>query len=198
MIKSTLLIAALISLAAPAYAEPSPKPSKEFQQTFKGCKWGQVKGETLSIWSFACDKKHGDTRLEAANGLSGFVLKSQDDETIAIQVFTKDKAAALDSILPAVQAASPGEYTDSCALVPMKSAPERYVLEPTGDAKTKWEAAETGGEPMDPPCGALGVNYVGDQYFEVLKGNPEIVVYYNMGSEIQIFDPKTLKITGKK
>ena len=51
---------------------------------------------------------------------------------------------------------------------------------------------QTGGG--DLPCGDMGVGFVGDRYFQVMPGHPDRVVYVDRGSEIQIFDPATLRV----
>jgi hypothetical protein len=46
---------------------------------------------------------------------------------------------------------------------------------------------------VERPCGFMGPGDVGDRYFVTLPGHPEIVVFIEAGSELQIFDAETLK-----
>ncbi len=71
-----------------------------------------------------------------------------------------------------------------------------YQLSPTGAAKTQWDAFANGepdAEPMDAPCGDLGVQMSGDRIFYQLDGDPTTVVWVDFGSEIQPFDAETLR-----
>lgn len=182
----------------PLFSKEMPKPSEEFQATFSGCQWKNVQNKLLSIWSFHCKSQH----LEADDNLPGFRLKSTDadgsSQSVAIHAFLKPAASSIEHILPAVRLASPGPHTQTCAFVPVKMDPpsraKRYTLEPTGEAKKKWQRDEAKGEDVEPPCGPYGVYFVGDRYFEILDTRPDVVLYYDMGSEVQIFDPSTLKI----
>lgn len=198
--------AATFFLAAPfGFAQsPNPKPPAGLLETFPGCRWGEVKGATLSIWSLACGPKAGDTRLVADDRLPGFVLESNGPDgksrKVAIRAFAKAAAAPIESVLPAIRAASPGAHTDTCALIPFDDADSRqfsrgaavYTFEPTGAAKTAWAKAEADGGPADAPCGDLGVYFDRAPLFWILRGDPATVVAVDMGSEIQIFDPTTL------
>ena len=187
----------------PGLAGP-PSPLRHARE-FAGCKWTTVRAGALSIGTFTCGPKHGDQRLVGDAALPGFWLETRNDgktqRSLAVQVFTKPAHAQIESILGAVRKVSPGAQTVGCALVlaPVEggagSQRQRYVFEPTGAAKTAWESGKTGDSE---PCGRLGVAEVGDRYFEVLAQHPDMVVFTDMGSEIQIFDPDTLKVAATR
>ena len=174
----------------------APTPPQVMRDTFVGCTWGKVQGATLSVWSYACDAQHGDTRLVADDSLPGFRFPGGK---VAIAAFSKPAGAPIKAILTQVRAASPGPHSDTCALVPIPGdhgGRQAYDLAPTGAAKAQWDAFETDPNPtstVEPPCGFMGPGMVGDRYFETLRGHPEIVVFIEAGSELQIFDADTLK-----
>lgn len=208
---AALALATFWVAAVPGFAQaPTPKPPPGLLETFPGCRWGEVKGATLSIWSLACGPKAGDSRLVADDSLPGFVLQSSGPDgksrKVAIRAFAKPADAPIASALPAIRAASPGAHTDTCALMPFDDADSRqfsrgaavYTFEPTGAAKTAWDKAEAEGGPADAPCGDLGVYFDRTPLFWVLRGDPTTVVAVDMGSEIQIFDPATLAPVKRK
>ena len=140
---AAVLSAIVLILMSPLARAENPKPPAGLQETFKGCKWREVKGATLSIWSFACGAAQGGVHLAPDNRLPGFVLKSTGAESsLAVRAFTKSADAPIASILPAIRGASPGAHTATCKLVPFndadsetfsKGAPQ-FTLEPTGAA----------------------------------------------------------------
>jgi hypothetical protein len=150
----------------------------------------------------SCDAKHGGVRLVADDSLPGFVLVNEgpDGKTshTAIRLFRKAASAPLASILPAVRAASPGPHTAACALTSLPLANGRtnrvFDLEPTAATKKAWDDSQKTSAMPDAPCGPLGVGYAGDSYFQTVPGDGTTVVYVDMGSEVQIFDPATLKL----
>ena len=172
-------------------AATQPKSLPNLQDTFPGCKWEEVRGKELSVWS--CNTKA--LRLTADDTLSGFVLEdgAAGSKSPVIRIFKKPADAPLKSVLAQVRKASPGKYTARCALVP---APElkgkRFTLSPTGALEKAWQASQKDATMEDEPCGPLGEGYAGDRYFEATPGDPTTVVFVDMGSEIQIFDPDTL------
>ena len=175
---------------------PDPAPIAVARDTFKGCTWQKVQGARLSIWSFACGPDMGSTHLIADDKVDGFDLTANGEGRMVIRTFAKAANAPVDAILPAVKAASPGKDTQTCALVPVPTfdawSGQLYDLEPTGAAKAAYDKANAV-EPQEPPCGDLGIGPDGDRFFAVMKDDPTRVVYVDMGSEIQIFDPNTLK-----
>jgi len=189
---------------APPAAEAEIASPLRGAPEFAGCEWGVVKGSSLSIQSFACGPDHGGQRLVADNALPGFLLEfTGADETVrrvAVRAFPKDAGAPVESILPAVRAASPGPYTARCVLAPAQGGDHegrgRQVLEPAGEEKARWEASIMSDEPMDKPCGDYGVGMAGDRYFEAMPGQPATVLFVDMGSDIQIFDPATIRPVG--
>lgn len=188
--------AAQAETAAPAAADPAPPEAA--QAAFAGCQWGKVTGSGLSVWSYACGPAMSGQSLVPDEEVGGFALISDGLEpSVVIRSFAKPVDAAIDAALPAIRAASPGPHTATCVLTPMtvEGRDPVYLLSPTGAAKTQWDGVEAGkittGD-TTPPCGDLGVGFVGDRYFQVLKAAPTKVVYVDAGSEIQIFDPSTL------
>jgi hypothetical protein len=198
----------LLALTACSQAEaPEPRPahtevrpSEAMQQTFAGCDWGRVDGASLSVWSYACGPEQGEARLVADESLPGFAIESGGSRQPVIITFAKPSEAPIHIILEAVRARSPGAHTAGCILTPAPqfdrgAAGPVYTFAPTGEAKAGWDALASGAEdaaPMEPPCGELGEQMAGDRYFQVLAGDPSVVVWVNAGSEIQIFDPGSL------
>ncbi len=187
--------------AAPAAQAPLPVSALKSAPEFAACVWQEVKGARLAMQAFACGTEQGGVHVEADESLPGFQLVyagAPSERRAIVRTFAKAAEAPLDAILPAVRAASPGPQTATCAFAPAQGYDAKdknlFVLTPTGAAKTAWEANEARGEPQEAPCGPLGVSVVGDRYFEVMPGHPDIVVYADMGSEIQIFDPTTLRV----
>jgi hypothetical protein len=193
---------ALIALAAckPApQAVPDPVPEAGMAELFAGCTWQKVSGKTLSIWNFQCPQGHmNGSHLVADDSLPGFRLVSQspdgEQSTVVLHAFKKPTDAPMDAILNAVRTASPGPHTDSCTLKPTASDPNHFTLEPNGEAAIAWENSQTNGGDTPRPCGAYGVDFVGDRYFAVLPDDPTTVIYLNMGSEAQTYDPKTVQV----
>ena len=139
------------------------------------------------------------SHLVADDSLPGFVLKDDSPDAkdrVVIRFFKKTSGASVPSVLPAVRAASPGRYTSRCALIPLPpregSREKLFSLEPTGGEGKAWEASQETSKMPDEPCGKLGPSYVGDRMFREMNGDPTRVVFIDMGSELQIFDPSTL------
>lgn len=184
-------------------APEAPKPNVAMAETFQSCEWGEVTGAGLSIWSFACGPDRGNFRLVADETLPGFVIEQAGEagpiRATAIQVFKREHDAAIESILPAIRALSPGPASETCAFAPAPgrdgSGKARFVFAPTGAAKDAWDKAMAGaGEIPPPPCGPLGEAVTGQLTFELL-GHDKVVMI-QQGSEIQIFDTTTLKESG--
>lgn len=208
---STLACLTALTLAAGCGPKVSAPPAEteivsplRGAPEFAGCEWETIKGAALEIQGFACGPDHGNQRLVADDALPGFVLESKGPDgtirQVAVRVFAKDPAAPLESILPAVRAASPGPYTARCVFASAPGADNagrnRLVLEPAGAEKDRWDASIMSDRPMDKPCGELGVGMAGDRFFEELAGAPGVALFIDMGSEIQIFDPATLRPVG--
>lgn len=171
---------------------------------FAKCKREEVRGATLSILSYQCaGPEAGNTILIADDTLPGFVVESQGPDgtsrRVAVRVFKKAADAPVSSVLDAIRAASPGPHTVTCVLNPWRDSEgtedlKRFIFEPAGEAAKAWEASQTNGGETGSPCGAMGVQFAGDLYFEELIDDPTTVVFVDAGSEIQIFDPATLKV----
>lgn len=190
-----IALLALLPLTACTRAQEAPKPTPTAAETFKGCTWEKVTGPVLSIWSFNCPAAH----IRLAPSGDGFALVSDDPTTpkptVVIRVFNKERDAPYDSILPAVRAASPGPVTARCELVPVKAMDDMkgrlFQLSPVGADKIAYDKANEA-EPGGPPCGELGIGPVGDRVFVELSNDPTKLIWVDLGSEIQIFDPNTL------
>ena len=190
--------------AAPAAQAAAPQPSATMAETYRNCTWGEVQGGGLAVWSYACPADAGNFRMVYDAGLPGFALEGtydgQTSRSPAIVIFKKAADASIDSILAEVRAKSPGPHSAECVLSVVPS-PEGDVagFEPTGAAKTQWDAFASGAEgaePMDAPCGDMGPQMSGDRGFHVLADDPTTVVFVEYGSEIQPFDPSTIRKVG--
>ncbi len=180
------------------------QPSDDMRDTFVGCTWGKVEGAHLEIWAYSCGPEHGNFRIVADDTLPGFVEESAGPDgagrSIVVQAFAKAADAPIDAVLGAVRAASPGPHSDTCVLAPALALDADYgaghfIFEPTGAAKTAWEAFVSNpnsDEATEPPCGKLGPAMEGDRYFQVLPNDPQTVVFVELGSEIQPYDANTL------
>ena len=186
-----LLFAVGTMMALPVRAEDKPK-------AFSDCTQQEVKSATLSIQSYACPNAH----LVADEKSKGFALMSKDGKSetrkLVVRTFNKPASAPMAAILKAVRNASPGPHSKTCTLQPSRDSKStvdkaQYVFAPTGAVAKKWDAAQVNGGKAKPPCGALGVQYEGDRIFKVMADDPAKVVFLDLGSEIQIFDPGTLK-----
>lgn len=171
-----------------------------WSETFASCKLQTVSSEKLSIEAYACGPDFGNVHLESEASLPGFVIVSDGPDgvsrEVAIRAFAKAAEDPIDAILPAVRAVSPGPHTETCTLQSTpggEASEQRFALSPTGAAKTAWDKGVEAGEPIDPPCGPLGVQFTGDLYFAPVANDAATVVFINGGSEIQIFKPHTLK-----
>lgn len=190
--------------AAALAAQAAVQPSETMQQTFSNCTWGEVTGGGLSMWSYACPAGAGDFRLVYDDSLPGFAFESSAEDgtslTPAVVIFKKAAEAPIDSILAAVRAKSPGPHSATCVLSTIPS-PEGDIagFEPTGAVKAQWDAFASGAEgadPMDAPCGDMGPQMSGDRGFRVLADDPTTVVFIEYGSEIQPFDPASIRKVG--
>jgi len=208
-------VAALAALALMGYSQADnpaggaaasePQPPDVMRDTFVGCTWGRVEGAHLEIWAYDCGPEHGNVRIVADDTLSGFVEESAGPDGASrrtvVQAFAKAADAPIDAVLDAVRAASPGPHSDTCVLAPAPaeegSGAGHFIFEPTGAAKTAWDAFVSNpnsDEAMEPPCGRLGPAMEGDRYFQVLPNDPQTVVFVELGSEIQLFDVNTLAV----
>ena len=182
------LALSLVAIAPAASRAASPPPE------FADCTLETVKDATLSIESYRCP----NAKLVADDKLPGFQLESNGSRRLAIRAFRKAAGAPIAAALAAIRKASPGPHTGACVLKPMqdnekKIIANRFELSPTGTAAKAWDKAQLAGGDAKPPCGALGVQPAGDLYFQVMPDDPATVLFLDMGSEIQIFDPASLK-----
>jgi hypothetical protein len=180
----------------------APQPSPAARATFAHCAWGEVRGQTISMWSFTCPAGAGSVRLVADDVLPGFLTESTDParpgRTVVVRLFDKAPDAPIEAVLEVVRALSPGMNTPTCVLAPAEGVDhvgkDHYVLAPTGAAKTEYEKQVVSDTVPTPPCGSLGVSADGDRFFMVAPGRPDKVMFVDRGSEIQIFDETTLRV----
>lgn len=193
-----LVLAACGDSGSTKTTETPPPPFA--QDTFGKCAWEQVKSAQLSIWSYNCGPEAGNVRLVADETLPGFVVQQTRSEGDArspvIRAFKKPADAPIEAVLDQVRAASPGPHTATCTLTKHASpeAGDKYQFMPDAAAAAEWDKYQNDGVgDVQPPCGALGPQFVGDNFLQILPGDPSTVVFVDMGSEIPIFDVKTLK-----
>ena len=202
--------AGLVALLALAACSPSKKTEalkapQAMDDTFKACKYMEVKGETLAMNGYACGPDFGNVHLVADESLPGFGLVEGSGDTMTyrpvVRVFAKARDAGIDAILPEIRKLSPGPVTASCTLQPAADPldpdhPRKlFELAPTGPAKTVWDqTVKTGEGDATPPCGAMGTSFAGSRLFEVMADDPTKVSYIDYGSEIQPFDAKSLRV----
>jgi hypothetical protein len=195
---AVLVVAACERGATHLVVPESPKPNEGMAQTFKACTWGEVKGEGVSVWSYACGAGTGDLRLQWNADANGFDIVGAGAAAPAIRILPRAADAPLDSVLDAVRALSPGPASATCVFQAAAGVDHdgknRFVFAPTGEAKAAYEAAISGPDVPPEPCGALGVGPTGQVTFE-LVGHDKVVMI-NHGSEIQIFDAGTLQFAG--
>lgn len=198
--RSQLLLALLVLAPGTAVrAAPAPVPSASLRESFPGCTWGEVKGRLATIWAFSCDAQSAHAHLVADDAVPGFRLRDDTDPAgrIVIRFFDKGAGQPVAAVLPAVRAASPGRDTARCVLRSLPPNPDLaghlFALEPTGAEGKAWADSQRTATMPDAPCGPLGIAYAGDRVFREMADDPTHVVFVDMGSEIQIFDPATLR-----
>lgn len=178
----------------------APKPDASRAETFSNCVWDEVRSSGVSVWSFACPRD----RLVGDPALPGFVREVEAPDGVTrvpvIVLFTKGETAPLNAVLPALRAASPGAATASCEFEELADWAGHYQFMPTGDARATYDAliAPGGGtaelaEPDYMPCGQWGPSESGQRVFTVVPGAEDRVAAIDVGSEITIFDPSTLR-----
>lgn len=191
---------ALAACAPPQSPSADPTPDASRAETFSDCTWGEVQSAGVSVWSFACPRD----RLVADPALPGFVREVEAPEGVlrapVIVLFSKAETDPLNAVLPAVRAASPGAATATCAFEEMADWAGHYLFMPTGEARAVYDAliapGESAGEPAAPdysPCGQWGPSENGQRVFTVVPGAEDRVAAIDLGSEITIFDPSTLR-----
>jgi hypothetical protein len=199
-VRHLLCAAALLAGCAPpppAPAAETPQPRESIQETYGAkCEWGEVTAAGISIWSYACP----NDRLVADEALPGFQRETRDASGqvmrgLAVRFFTRAPDAPIESVLGAVRAASPGAET--CEIT--AGSHGDYVLMPTGDAAAAYQRYVEGkggdGEPVI-PCGSLGPTEAGGTTFRLIDGAPNKVAMIAWPSDVPIFDPDTLRVTG--
>jgi hypothetical protein len=171
-----------------------PQPSAAMRETFRDCTWGDVRGAEASIWSFSCPQD----RLAYDSAIPGFAREIIGPEgggrAPVIRLFDIAEGAAIETILPAIRAASPADGIESCTLAPEPNHAGWFVLMPTGallDAYNQFRTGAADGPSL--PCGILGPSEAGERVFFMLPGAADKVAFVELGSEIQPFDVSTLR-----
>jgi hypothetical protein len=157
-------------------------------EEFRECTWGEVRAAGVSVWSFACP----DRRLVGDETLPGFQEESNGQRYGVIQLFTKAQGAPIDSVLPAIRAASPGAET--CVLELIPNDPGSYLLMPTGETRRTYDGyiAGQGDGPMF-PCGRFGPSEAGMVFIRAVDGATNTLAVVTTPSDIPIFDWNTLR-----
>jgi hypothetical protein len=192
-----ILGAAALALAACGDSKPDAPPPPFAQDTYGNCAWELVKGEVLGIWSYNCGPEAGNVKLVADEALPGFtVIRTENrgyTKMPAVRIFKKGSWSSIDAIIDEVRAASPGPHTDKCTLTRHPNDKSKYQLTPDAASAAEWEKYQTSGEgAVQPPCGPMGPQFVGDNYFQVLSDDSTTVVFVELGSELPIFDASSL------
>lgn len=177
---------AAIKSGAPTPApSPVPTPNAEWAKSFPNCTWGEVKGGGASLWAFACP----DDVVVFDPTVPGFVRAiggANPSRATLVRLFPRAADAPLESILPALRAASPAPET--CVLEPLKDGGPAgdFQLMPMG-AAGKAESFET------MPCGAFGPSEGGMRLIRLVPGAPTLAAVIFMPSDIATFDAQTLR-----
>jgi hypothetical protein len=192
------MVFALAACTKPAPMTEAPKVDPDYQANFPGCKWGEVRSEGLSIWAFACEK----SKLVADPTAPGFSLAWTNDQGkvenhSVIVVFKKPVEAGIEAVLPQVMTSSGAETDDTCAFEPVPNEKGLYSLKPTGKTKAAYAVLLETGETEAMPCGRWGPSESGERFFKILPEAQDKVIAIDMGSEIQPFDTKTLRVSAK-
>lgn len=164
---------ALLLCGAPARAsEPASRPPD------KGCSWRSLSDRKLGLGllfekcdfgfrkvNFEADRKEGAVVRIVHDTAKG----SKDSREPVIRVFTKASGESIaDAIRRVALASTPADRAPHCRAVPAKNAklPEgrhAYVFAPDDEVAILKKAE---GEIPEPPCGALGVDYDSQSYWE--------------------------------
>jgi hypothetical protein len=175
-------------------------PDPELSQNFSGCTWKEYAFGGVIMGAYDCP----GLAVVVDEALPGLVLESPASadgpahRSTRARVFGKGIDGSVEEILPALRAASPGPFTDTCELKPWAGDPstQTYVFAPTGageqalaDSIAGKPNSDAGGE----PCGPLGQADVGDRVFRSLPDAPGLVVFLDLGSEISQLDVRTLR-----
>jgi hypothetical protein len=184
---------------AHATVDPNAKPSRA---PFEGCAWEATTGAKLKVWTQACayaDKRQSRYAFDASGASLAFEEFTGGQWVRAdwpsVQVFTLAPGAALTSLFP--QIGVPAGAECGFTTPTLDGDAQRVVLEPIGATKAAYEAAVLGPDMPAPPCGPYGVGPIGDRYFEVRKGHEQQVLFVELGSELQAYDPSTIQFVTK-
>jgi hypothetical protein len=196
MLSATAIALLLMACSKPAPKLEAPKVDPDYQAQFPGCKWGEVTSEGLSIWAFACQK----FKLVADPMLPGFSVAETDDQgktnnKSVIIIFKKPKDANIAFILPEVMKSSEVSSDVTCAFEPVPNLENFYTLMPTGKTKAAYAVFRDTGEGESMPCGRWGPSEGGERLFQILPDAPDKVIAMDIGSDIQPYDTKTLRVS---
>lgn len=174
---------------------------------FEGCTWEHFVGEGIRVWSQVCMAGQRETRLATDPASPGVWLTTTHpdlppERRLAFQVFKNEPDAPFEAMIAIAMAAGAAPADANCVLEPREGAPpangnDRRILAPSGATKEEWLAALAADPPVATPlpCGTYGVALVGDRYFETDPARPGQVVFVDLGSERQIYEPDTLELT---
>jgi hypothetical protein len=179
---------------APQAAAAAPKPPEGWETAFPNCTWGEVKGGGASIWAFACP----NDKIVFDAALPGFAREISGENAAKgpiVQFFTKAADAPIESVLPAIRAASSAPA--DCALEQVKDAPAgEFQLMPTGQSRQAYDRLIAPGGPEEGnfmPCGALGPSEAGRRVIKAVPDAPTLVAVIHIPSDIPTFDETTLR-----
>ncbi len=176
----------------PVHVDP-PLPPVSLAEAFPNCTWAETRGAGMSLWAYDCPA----AKIVVDETMPGLVRvhagKDAPAPSTVVQLFDIAEAAPIDSIVAAVQAASPAPDVTLCTLQPSQAMAGWHEFMPTGtlrDAYGKFAAGETESPSM--PCGQLGPSESGGRYFKMLPGSTSKVAVVHMPSDMPSFDIKTL------
>lgn len=175
-------------------AAPTPQPPEGYAETFVDCAWGEIVGAGLSIWGYSCP----NARLVIDDSLPGvikeFAAPEEAYRSTIVRLFEIAPGAPLETILPAVHAASPAPEIAQCALTPVEAIPGYYALTPSGALQEAYAAFLNGeSDELAQPCGDMGPSEAGERFFFRLPGSDTKVAFVEFGSDIPQFDIRTLR-----
>jgi hypothetical protein len=181
---------------APAVAGAPPAPLHATDTTH--CNWLWRSGGGLGLWTEQCRFESGlwEVRYDAA--ADRFALSVDNGEPYTVLQQFRNPGGAL-AILPDLKAR--GMVTDDaeCVMAPASAQPvpagwSAFQVLPTGARKAAFDA-QVQQEIPDPPCGPLGyaVNSIG--FFMVRAGQPDRVLYVNLGQDGTLIELDSVTFT---
>lgn len=205
----TPLAAALLvaGMATSTHAQPA-QPTQSTDPDH--CRWSWSSGAlpaggSIGAWTERCTFATGVWELAYDDALPGFWLTVDGDKQEAVlQVFTKPADADVSAILPELRERGYIPDDDECTF----AAPSQATLEmigPTITTRAFYEIMPSGArlaafeatpddEVPEPPCGEYGWSTHGVRYFMTDLIHPGTVIYFNLGQDGTMFDPRTVTL----